>query len=291
MSVTVLMSVFNNETRIEKTLNSILKQTYPNFELLIINDGSTDNTCKILRDYAMKDKRIIIIDKSNTGLTDSLNIGLKASNNDLIIRHDAEDISHPERFEILVNLINKNRSITCIATSCFILDTDYKIIGYYPLRYFKSLNKLIDTNKSRIAHPSVIFRKRDVLYVGGYPNVYRGQDYALWKLLRQNNFNFLFIHKPLYGFLREKSGITYSNYYEQIRNVKQLSGKEFSENIINKIINDKKMKDHILYNIDDNYKINNMKLIYFKLLKYYKKYKLIKYRKYKKDFEHYFCYE
>ena len=98
-TISVIMPVFNGEQFLSKAIESILNQTFSDFELIIINDGSTDNTKKIIEKYKAIDKRIIVKNQNNKGLTKSLNIAISITKGEYIARHDADDISLPHRFE------------------------------------------------------------------------------------------------------------------------------------------------------------------------------------------------
>ena len=97
--ISVLMSCYNSEKWVHKSIDSIIKQTFKDWELIIINDGSTDNTRKILESYSATDRRIKVYNKENSGLTDSLNFGLNKCNGSLIARIDADDRALPERLK------------------------------------------------------------------------------------------------------------------------------------------------------------------------------------------------
>lgn len=113
--ISVLMSVYNGEKYLCEAIESILNQTFKDFEFLIINDGSTDKTGKILESY--EDSRIRIINnKENIGLTKSLNKGLKLAKGKYIARMDADDISLPKRFEKQVKFMDKNSEIAVCGT-------------------------------------------------------------------------------------------------------------------------------------------------------------------------------
>ena len=104
--ISVLMPVYNGDKYLKKSINSILRQTFDDFELIIINDGSTDLSLSIIKSY--QDKRIKIINNSkNIGIAYSLNKGLNKANGDYIARQDQDDISHPERFMCQVNYLKK----------------------------------------------------------------------------------------------------------------------------------------------------------------------------------------
>ena len=103
--VTVLMPVYNAELFLSEAIESILRQTWSDFEYLIINDGSTDNSRKIISSF--RDPRIRLVDNpSNLGLTKSLNKGLELAEGEYIARQDADDISHPKRLERQVQFLN-----------------------------------------------------------------------------------------------------------------------------------------------------------------------------------------
>src|SRR3989344_8117032 len=110
--VSVVMPVYNAQLYLSLAVKSILAQTYKNFEFIIVDDASTDSTPKILNDFNKIDKRIILLkDKTNLGVTKSLNIGVSKAKGKYIIRMDADDWSYPERFELQVELMEKNPSV------------------------------------------------------------------------------------------------------------------------------------------------------------------------------------
>ena len=98
--VSVIMSVYNGEKYLKKAIESILRQTYRNFEFIIIDDGSKDTSLNIIKKYEKMDKRIIVIEnKLNIGLVESLNRGIKIANGKYIIRMDADDIAMKNRIK------------------------------------------------------------------------------------------------------------------------------------------------------------------------------------------------
>ena len=103
--ISILLPTYNDEKYIEETISSILKSSFKEFELLIINDGSSDRTLEIINLF--DDKRIRVISQKNKGLIKSLNLGLMKAKFDLIARIDGDDIMHENRLQIQYNLINK----------------------------------------------------------------------------------------------------------------------------------------------------------------------------------------
>ncbi|MDD2913253.1 MAG: glycosyltransferase family 2 protein, partial [Candidatus Pacebacteria bacterium] len=108
--ISIIMPVYNVETFLSEAIESVLNQTFYDFEFVIINDGSTDNSLEIIKNYEKKDSRIVLLDnKENLGITKSLNIGLNKARGEYIARMDGDDISEKERIEIQYDFLKKNR--------------------------------------------------------------------------------------------------------------------------------------------------------------------------------------
>ena len=181
--ISILMSVYNGIPYLQESIESVLNQSFTNFEFIIIDDCSTDNTWDILRKYAKKDSRIKLYkNRENLGLTKSLNKGLNLATGEYIARQDADDISLPKRLEKQVELLNFHPDY--ILASCDIELIDAKgstiaidrrsckpgLVAWYLLFY------------NHIAgHSQVMFRKEPVINLGGYLSTRRySQDYELW---------------------------------------------------------------------------------------------------------------
>lgn len=183
--VTVLMSVYNGEKYLREAIDSILNQTFKDFEFLIIDDGSTDSSPEIIRSYT--DPRIRLIqNKKNIGLTRSLNKGLKLAKGEYIARQDADDISLPERLEREVAIAGAHPEITVVTTGFanFVNsiredNRDSVNKGGTDEIEWIGFEDLLEGNK--IFHGSVLFKRRDVLDIGGYDErLPKAQDYDLW---------------------------------------------------------------------------------------------------------------
>lgn len=185
LPITVLMSCFNSEKFIKKTIVSVLNQSYVNFEFIIVNDGSTDQTFNIIQDFANIDKRIIAINKNNTGLSDSLNEGLNIAQGEYIVRIDADDICLPDRFKLQYNFLKNNSSYVLCSSSVYFIDEADLIIGRsFPLTLNWAIKKDLKYNNP-VAHPTVMIRKKTLVKVGGYSKIIKQyfEDYFLWNLL------------------------------------------------------------------------------------------------------------
>ncbi len=179
--LTVLMSVYNSDKFLGRAVESILNQTYKDFEFIIINDGSTDNSSRILKEYEQTDKRIRVYDQQNKGLIDSLNRGCRLARGEYIARMDADDISLPERLEKQIDFLKRHVEIGILGTWTEIIDTqgNHKYIKRRPVS-----SKLIEWSllfKNSIAHPSVMMR-RDIIEKLNYyrPQAHHIEDYDLW---------------------------------------------------------------------------------------------------------------
>lgn len=181
--VTVLMSVYNGEMFLKEAIDSILSQTFRNFEFLIINDASSDGSRNIIASFP--DRRIRLIDNpSNIGLTKSLNKGLDLARGKFIARQDADDISHPERLKCQVNFLEKNPSVVLLGTRvrfmhengrCFKLPGREKPVTWQGIQWYLMFG-------DAFAHPSVMYRREIIRgKLNGYNEDFStGQDSELW---------------------------------------------------------------------------------------------------------------
>ena len=206
--ISVIISVFNDQKNIESSVNSILEQTYKNFELLVRDDGSTDQTRKILE--SISDDRIKIFTSSkNIGLTKSLNLLIKESTGILIARQDSDDISLKNRFEIQVNkLISGN--FDAVLSRALLKDSS----SIRPNYSYYLPKKIVIKYKNPFIHGTLLIRKKVLIDLGMYDeNFIYAQDYKLMKSLIDNNIRFKTIKRPLY-ILNTKNNIS-SNMIEQ----------------------------------------------------------------------------
>ena len=183
--LSVIMSVYNSEESLGDSIESILVQTYENFEFLIMDDGSDDNSPKILDDYAKQDNRIKIFKNSkNLGLTKSLNILISSSNGECLARQDSDDISSEDRFEKQLNYLSLNNLDACTVRA--LGSTTNKAIPN--ISYYFPLNLIIKF-KNPFVHGSLIIRKNVIESIGGYDeNFYYSQDYKLMSDLLSRDF-------------------------------------------------------------------------------------------------------
>lgn len=178
--VSVIMSVRNGGNYLQECLRSILNQSYRNFELIVINDASTDNTAEILKN--LKDKRLkIITNNKKKGLTKSLNLALKIASGLYIARMDHDDISQINRFKIQTDFLAKHKEIGVLGSSVYLIDQQGKKRGVkkFPFRNKEILKQLFKYNPLR--HSTVMLRKDLITKFGSYDEKLDGaEDYDLW---------------------------------------------------------------------------------------------------------------
>ena len=194
--VSVLMSVRNGEQTVEKSIKSILNQSYDYFEFLIVDDCSTDSTLEKLKILEKQDGRISIFTNSeNIGLTKSLNKLIKNTKGELIARQDSDDYSNPERIYTQVRYLLKN-NLDAVTSRALIIGSTKKIPG---LSYFIPA-KLLMKYKNPFIHGSLIIKKQVLDDLGLYDeNFYYAQDYKLYLDLLSNGYSIKAINKPLYN--------------------------------------------------------------------------------------------
>jgi glycosyltransferase involved in cell wall biosynthesis len=180
--VTVLMSCYNAERWLDSSVLSVLNQTFTNFEFIIIDDGSTDGTLKKLNEFAAIDSRIVVLSKTNTGLSDSLNVGISMAKGNWIARIDADDIFEPIKLEKQVGEIDKNSNLVFIGTGLTIIDEfGRKLKVYsYPENHL-ALQKNLRTARKFPPHASAMYKSSVIRKLGGYRGrISKAEDADLW---------------------------------------------------------------------------------------------------------------
>ncbi len=192
--VSVIMSAYNSQNTIEKSINSLLVQTYKNIEILIIDDGSNDKTLKSIMKFQNEPNIKIFENKKNIGLTKSLNKLIKISNGKYIARQDSDDISSPNRIMKQVEDIKKY-DLDFSSSRGYIENTKRKIPG---LSYYLPYSYLINY-KNPFIHGTLLIKKAVIEEVGLYDErFYYAQDYKLMKELINKGYRYRVIGNPLY---------------------------------------------------------------------------------------------
>ncbi|MGM0588348.1 MAG: glycosyltransferase family 2 protein [Bacteroidota bacterium] len=250
--LTVLMSVYNGDSYIKSALDSIIDQIYRNFEILIIDDGSTDNTLNIIHSY--DDPRIRIIENEvNIGLTKSLNKGIRKAKGDFIARMDADDISRPDRLDKQIKLADKRSIVFSNANQAPWLRRE----SFWSNTAKNGMAGIHLLFQNCIPHSSVIFPNDDIYYDERYKYA---QDYELWLRLSKR-YSIKGIWENLVEIRNSPNSITNTNRRNQnkLRNkiIKEFFngiGLPFTDNelkIHNRLMNDKdRFNEYDLVRID-----------------------------------------
>jgi glycosyltransferase involved in cell wall biosynthesis len=179
--ITVLMSIYNGERFIRESISSVLNQSFKEFEFIIINDGSTDSSEHIIREFCSLDKRINLFNKQNSGLTKSLNLGIKMAKGEWIARIDDDDICEPERLEVQYSYAKANKSLVLIGSDFSTIDfNSLKLKVYKSTNQDNRLKKLLLKKKSIFPHSSFFINNDSIRKINGYnERIKRSQDYDL----------------------------------------------------------------------------------------------------------------
>ena len=199
--ISVVMSVWNGQRYLAEAVESILGQTFSDFEFIIIDDGSTDNSLKILEHYAARDRRIRLLPRENRGLVCSLNEGIAISRGELIARMDADDVSLPNRFAEQVSFLRANEDCVIVGTEVLMIDPDGDPLA---IRGHQFDSDLIDRecllgHGNALTHPSVMIRKSILKEVGFYdPDMVAVEDLDLYLRLcergKAHNLQVVLLH-------------------------------------------------------------------------------------------------
>jgi glycosyltransferase involved in cell wall biosynthesis len=172
------MPAYNAARYLPEAVGSILSQTFEDFELLVVNDGSTDGTPGILASY--DDSRMKVIHQENQGVIGALNTGLHHAKGKYIARMDSDDIAFADRFGEQVNFLDNRPDVAVVGTFAYRIDENGKVGSEFRLPVSPPELKRYLSHRSPLIHPSVMFRSEILEKVNGYPNVPHVEDYAFW---------------------------------------------------------------------------------------------------------------
>lgn len=187
-SISVLMSVYNGELFLREAMDSLLAQTFKDFELLVCDDGSTDRTYEILTSYAKKDARVKVSQHANAGLTATLNRLAKSAQSPLLARMDPDDVARPNRFERQFEYLQKHPEVVALGTAVQLIDADGVNLGCPTLAIDHEAidRQLIKGVGAALCHPTVVIRRSAFEQVGGYDERYpTAQDLDLFLRLAE----------------------------------------------------------------------------------------------------------
>ncbi len=180
--ITVLMPAYNASEYIREAIDSVLVQTYTDYEFLIVNDGSTDDTEDIIRSY--NDDRIRLITQDNAGVIGALNTGLAEAKGELIARFDADDVCYPDRLQIQYDFMQEHPDHVLVGSASDYIDKDGDyLFEWQPPAYTHEELQRVIYETSPFDHPSIMYRRDVAKNLGGYPKgAIHFEDHLYWTL-------------------------------------------------------------------------------------------------------------
>lgn len=243
--VSVIMTAYNSEKYIEEAIESILNQTYTNYEFIIIDDGSIDGTWDIIDKYRKQDERIIAITRKNIGLSQSLNDGVRIARGEYIARMDSDDICSKDRFEKQVNYLNEHPDIYLLGSNYYIIygdDLSEKCIKKYKNAQKRGQapidmkNQFLSVSESqKFMHASCMIRKEFYETVGLYRD-YKSEDIEITFRALSKGLGVAKLEEELYGYRAREDAKSY-----------QESNQNWSEGIIERKL------EWLINNLDSNF--------------------------------------
>lgn len=229
--LTVLMPVYNAERFLDEAVRSILNQSLRDFELLIVNDASTDNSLSIIA--AFNDDRIRVINnEKNLGISATLNKGIQYASTELIARMDADDISHPSRLQKQYDFFQHNPECALLSSWVNVVSESREFLRREEFRskyYYYNM-----TFDCWIYHPSVMYKKSAVMDVGGYSTPYSEDFDLFWHMMRKYKIDN--IQETLLDYrvtsqslhqVTKKAEYDQAIHQQTVRNIQYYAGKDF----------------------------------------------------------------
>jgi len=187
--LSVLMPVRNAGAYLASALESVLEQTFADFECIVVNDGSTDETARVLANFARRDKRVKCISRENRGLVVSLNEAVLVSRGKYLARMDGDDLCARHRFLRQIEFLNRHPDVVCVGSAVDMLDDKGRRLKTYcpPENHDDILEEILAGNGGALIHPAVMLRRRAVLDIGGYRDNFAGygEDWDLFLRLAE----------------------------------------------------------------------------------------------------------
>ena len=203
--ISVILPAYNAAATLEEAVESLRAGTYEDFEIVLIDDGSEDQTWEVIRHLASMDPRIRPIKTHHSGLIHALNLGLSEARGEFIARMDANDLSHPQRLALQFLLLNRRPEV--VLAGCMVESFPSSEIREGFRIYTDWINSLIEPDEiareifieSPICHPSVLIRKGELTRIGGYRDPGWAEDYDLWLRLNLAGKHFAKVPKVLFS--------------------------------------------------------------------------------------------
>ena len=211
------MSVYNGERYLAEAIDSILAQTFRDFEFIIVDDGSTDRSPKVINYYAQRDPRVRSLRLAvNHGLASALNQGIEAARGEFIARMDSDDVSLPQRLQTQLDYLRAHADIGVLGGTVHVVDKDLQprySVEYAPQHALIAFNILTDLKT--FCHPTVMLRRELLVTAGAYDDDYHySQDLKLWTRLASRT-RFANLPEPLLLYRRHEGASGVKRFSQQ----------------------------------------------------------------------------
>lgn len=207
--LSVVMPVHNGGDLLTAAVDSVLGQTFADFELIAVDDRSTDGSRRALEEYALRDHRVRVVSSAAPGFVGAVMTGIRLAAAPWIARMDADDVSSPERFERQMKFIESHPDVDVVGTAVQVIDPVGSPISVirYPLD--DALIKMTLRAATAFAHGSVVMRRDVLLAVGGYDTAFfPAEDYDLWCRLASGGATLANLDDPLYLYRLSEAGVS-----------------------------------------------------------------------------------
>jgi glycosyltransferase involved in cell wall biosynthesis len=215
--ISILLPVYNSSATIEKAIESLLRQTYGDFEVVAVDDGSTDGTTEILHHLEKRDSRVRPVIAPHAGLVPALNLGLTHCRGEFLARMDGDDICHPERLRLQLDYMTAHPEVSVVSSLVCSFPRSAMREGFK--KYELWLNSLTSHEEiahdifveSPVAHPSVLLRTAELRKLGGYQEHGWPEDYDLWLRYFTAGKRFAKVPETLLFWRAHKSRLTFTD--------------------------------------------------------------------------------
>ena len=214
--ISVVMPVNNGQAFLDEAVCSIRAQTFQDFELIVVDDGSRDATPEILRHHAVVDRRIRIVTQSQAGVVAALNNGIAASGGPYLARMDADDVAKPDRLARQLDILARHPNVAAIGSGYDVIDRAGRVRRQVTMPIDPEVIRTTLDRTNCMAHSTVLMRRDAVIAAGGYRGAFRHcEDYDLWLRLVEHH-DLLNVDEPLLLYREHPGQLTWRNLEQRI---------------------------------------------------------------------------
>lgn len=218
-AISVIMAVRDAERFLDDALGSVLGQTRQDFEVIVIDDGSTDRSAELLARWVTKDGRIRVVRQEPRGLAAALNHAAGLARGAYLARHDADDVSHPERFARQIERLEGEPDLVALGSGIEVIDANGVLVGRLTVAHGRdAVRRGIATARVTPVHGSMVIRRMAFARMGGYREAFRAsQDFDLWLRFLDTGAPLDNLAEPLYRWRRHADSVSSRQRTMQLR--------------------------------------------------------------------------